>query len=264
MNPVGTYPLASDGGVSIPTGGGGSYAFAPGMHALTATYVGDNSFSPSTSSALNFSVTQGTPFVVVGVNTNTATVGQTIGVHAVVSGFGSVPATGAVQFTDNGTPVGSTLPLQTGGFFGTQAQAATLLTNLQSGQHVIGANYLANGDVNYTSVVSGDPKNELTQTVAVTASSGPKSTDDDTDGNNASGESGRYSFVCGGGEADHGDGNGDTVGCSGTAQRGSGDFAGGTQRFRCHGRRVERPRCTRFIRVIQRTRVRRARRCRSR
>jgi hypothetical protein len=176
VNAVGTYPLASDGGVSIPTGGGGSYAFAPGMHALTATYVGDNSFSPSTSSALNFSVTQGTPFVVVGVNTNTATVGQTIGVHAVVSGFGSVPATGAVQFTDNGTPVGSSLPLQTGGFFGTQAQAATLLTNLQSGQHVIGANYLANGDVNYMSVVSGDPKNELTQTVAVTASSGSKTT----------------------------------------------------------------------------------------
>jgi hypothetical protein len=35
---------------------------------------------------------------------------------------------------------------------------------------------LANGDVNYVSVVSGDPKNELTQTVAVTASSGSKST----------------------------------------------------------------------------------------
>ena len=82
---------------------------------------------------MNFSVTQGTPFVVVGVNTNTATVGQTIGVHAVVSGFGSVPATGAVQFTDNGMPVGSSLPLQTGGFFGTQAQAATLLTNLHVG-----------------------------------------------------------------------------------------------------------------------------------
>jgi Pro-kumamolisin, activation domain/Bacterial Ig-like domain (group 3) len=173
---IGTFPLASDGEVTDSTGAGTAYSFPVGMHSLVATYSGDNSFLNGTSNTVSFTIGQGTPFVVVGVNSNTASAGQTVGVHAVVAGFGSVSATGAVQFTDNGTNVGTAQTLQTIGFFGTQAQASLLLTNLMAGQHVIGATYLPKGDPNYTGVMSGDPQNELTQTIQVSPIAGTKTT----------------------------------------------------------------------------------------
>lgn len=175
-----TSTLAADGSAYLLTGAGSSYAFAPGSHSLTVSYSGDNSFNASTSTAATFTITKGTPFVVVGANTITLPVGQTLGVHAVVAGQGTAPATGTIQFTVDGTAVGSAVPLQTGGFFGIQAQASALIPNLTQGTHVIGANYNATGsgtaDPNYLSVVSGDAANELTQTVTVSAATGTKTT----------------------------------------------------------------------------------------
>jgi hypothetical protein len=173
---VGTYPLASDGVATISTGAGAAYSFPVGTHSLVATYSGDNSFLAGSSNTVSFTVGQGTPFVVVGVNANAATAGQTVGAHAVVAGFGSAAATGAVQFTDNGSPVGAVQTLQTTGFFGTQAQASLLLTNLTAGQHIIGATYLPKGDANYAAVMSGDPQNELTQTIMVSPAAGRSTT----------------------------------------------------------------------------------------
>lgn len=173
---VGTYSLASNGGASISSGGGSAYSFAPGTHSVTAVYSGDNSFNSSTSSPIGFTVGKGTPFVVVGVNTSALASGETLGVHAVVSGQGTAAATGTIQFTVDGAATGSPVTLQTGGFFGTQAQAAALISNLPQGTHVIGASYDATADLNYSSVASGDPVNELTQTVTVGANAGNKST----------------------------------------------------------------------------------------
>ena len=60
-NVVGTSNLASDGTAYLLTGGGASYAFAPGGHSITAVYSGDNSFNASTSAALPFTIGKGTP-----------------------------------------------------------------------------------------------------------------------------------------------------------------------------------------------------------
>jgi len=173
---VGTSALASDGTAYLLTGGGATYAFAPGQHSLTAVYSGDNSFTASTSTAATFTIAKGTPFVLVGANTTTLSAGQTLGVHAVVAGQGTIPATGTVQFTVDGTAFGTPIPLQTGGFFGTQAQASTLITNLSQGAHTIGASYDGSADPNYANVASGDPLNELTATVTVGTAAGTKTT----------------------------------------------------------------------------------------
>ncbi len=175
-NVVGTSSLASDGTAYLLTGGGASYAFAPGGHSVTAVYSGDNSFDASTSAALPFTVAKGTPFVVVGVNTSTLTTSQTLGVHAVVAGQGTAAATGSIQFTVDGNASGAPVTLQTGGYFGTQAQASALISNLSQGTHMIAAAYNAAADPNYNSVASGDPANELTQMVTVGPATGNKTT----------------------------------------------------------------------------------------
>jgi hypothetical protein len=173
---VGVYPLASNGSLSIPTGGGSGFAFAPGLHTLSAIYAGDNSFNASTSTQASFVVSKSTPFVVVGGNAVNISVAEPLSVHAVVSGSGTALATGTIQFTDNGTAIGPVIPLQTTGFFGTQAQAATLLSNLSQGNHIVGATYNASGDPNYNSVTSGDPQNEATFNVTVVGTKGTPTT----------------------------------------------------------------------------------------
>jgi large repetitive protein len=173
---VGIYPLVSNGSVTIPTGGSSGFSFAPGPHALSAVYAGDNSFNASTSTQTSLVVGKGMPFVIVGGNAPNISAGEPLGVHAVVSGTGTALATGTIQFTDNGTAIGPVIPLQTIGFFGTQAQAATLLPNLPQGTHKIGASYDGSADPNYNSVVSGDPQSEATFTVTVGPASGAPTT----------------------------------------------------------------------------------------
>jgi hypothetical protein len=175
-NVVGTSNLSSDGTAYLLTGGGASYAFAPGAHSITAVYSGDNSFNAGTSATLPFTIAKGTPFVVVGVNTSTLTTGQTLGVHTVVAGQGTSAATGSIQFTVDGNASGAPVTLQTGGYFGTQAQASALIFTLSKGPHIIGAAYNGAADPNYNSVASGDPANELTQMVTVGAATGSKTT----------------------------------------------------------------------------------------
>ena len=174
-NVVYSSQLAPDGTAYFPTGGGASFAFAPGSHSLTASYSGDNSFHTSSSTPLSFTIGKGTPFVVVGVNSLTVPVGGTIGAHAIVSGEGTAAATGAVQFTCDGTPCGPSTALQTGGLFGSQAQASVLLSGLTAGTHVIGASYDGSADPNYVSVTSGDTTNEVSATVTVGSNPGTSS-----------------------------------------------------------------------------------------
>ena len=92
---------------------------------------------------VSFTIGKGTPFVVVGVNSLTVPVGGTVGAHAIVSGEGTAAATGMVQFTCDGTPCGPSTALQTGGLFGSQAQASVLLSGLAAGTHVAPALALA-------------------------------------------------------------------------------------------------------------------------
>ena len=140
---------------------------------MTATYAGDNSFTGSASAPENFSIGKGTPFVVVGANSANVAVGQSVGIHAVVAGSGTQAATGTIQFTDSGAAIGATVPLQTGGFFGTQAQASMIVSNLTAGTHNFGASYDGSSDANYASVPSGD-QNEARFAVNVSANGGTK------------------------------------------------------------------------------------------
>ena len=176
---VGTYPLSADGGAYIPTGAGSPTSFAPGAHSLSASYAGDNSFNSSTSNLVSFSIGKATPQVILGANTLNINVGDSVGVHAVVissAGFSATPATGTIQFTDNGSPILAPVPLQAGGLFGSQSQASAILPKLPAGSHVIGATYNAAGDQNYSNVASGDPQNEFEQTITVGPSSGVQTT----------------------------------------------------------------------------------------
>jgi hypothetical protein len=176
---VGNYTLVADGGAYVPTGAATANSFAPGAHSLTAKYAGDNSFNSSTSNAVAFTIGKSTPQVILGANTLNVNVGASVGVHAVVvssSGFSANPATGTIQFTDNGAAILSPVALQSGGLFGTQSQASAILANLAAGTHVIGATYNAAGDANYNNVASGDPQNEYLQTVTVGPSSGTTTT----------------------------------------------------------------------------------------
>jgi large repetitive protein len=177
---VGVYPLAADGNVTIPTGLGTGFAFAPGAHSLTAVYSGDNSFNGSSSNQATFSITKSNPFVSVGGNALNLPAGSTLGVHADIHGSGTALPTGTVQFTDNGVAIGPILPVQVGGLFDElgkrEAQVAALLPNLSQGVHTIGAAYDGSADPNYNSVASGDPQNEGTFSVTVGAASGNPTT----------------------------------------------------------------------------------------
>lgn len=174
---VGNYPLASDGTAHIFTGSGASASFSVGAHSLTAAYSGDNSFNASNSAVLLFTIGKSSPLVIVGLNTTAVTSTEPIGAHVAVSGLGNATATGTVQFTVDGVPYNSAIPLQTGGFFGSQAQASTLITGGSAGPHVIGVDYLAtaNGvaDPNYLSVPHTDTMHEPNQpSVTISKSAG--------------------------------------------------------------------------------------------
>jgi hypothetical protein len=164
---IGSYALAADGSALVVTGQGATNSFAPGTHSLTATYAGDNSFNGSTAAAAALSVSKGTPTVVVGLNAPNVSVGEPVAAHVVVAGFGTAAATGQVQFTVDNAPYGASVALQTGGFFGTQAQASLLITTLTAGTHTIGASYDGSNDPNFVSVPSSA---SYTQTVTVDAS----------------------------------------------------------------------------------------------
>jgi len=172
---VGSYALTADGKVSIPTGGASGFSFAPGNHSLIAVYGGDASFQPSTSGTMAFTVGKGAPFVVVGANSSSVPTGQSLGVHAVVSGSGTAAATGTVQFTVDGVAQGQAITLQTGGIFGTQAQASAILTGLSAGTHVIGAIYDGSSDPNYSGVPTGNGPDESTFSVTVGNGAGTNS-----------------------------------------------------------------------------------------
>ena len=86
---------------------------AAGAHSLVAAYSGDNSFTPSTSSAESVTITAATTTVgvtaapAVSINTTTS-VTLAAKVNTMSSGAGP---TGTIVFTANGTPIGTAVPV---------------------------------------------------------------------------------------------------------------------------------------------------------
>ena len=137
---LGTAPLSA--GMATFTLSG----LAVGPHSITAAYGGDASFNPSTSAALNQTVTQAATATAVSSSVNPSSVGQPVTFTATVSvtAPGAGMPTGSVTFRD-GTTVLGTAPLSGG--------TATFTTSaLAAGSHPITAAY--GGDVSFTASTS--------------------------------------------------------------------------------------------------------------
>ncbi|HTC93753.1 MAG TPA: Ig-like domain repeat protein, partial [Terriglobales bacterium] len=164
--PTGTVTF-KDGGSTIGTGtlssGVATMAISTlviGNHTITAAYGGDTNFSGSSSGTLTQTVNQASSTTTVSSSANPSVFGQSVTFTATVSAVapGAGSPSGAVQFQDGGSNLGSAVTLSAG--------TATLGTSLLSvGTHNITAVYL--GDANF----NGSTSPSLAQTVNQDASS---------------------------------------------------------------------------------------------
>jgi Bacterial Ig-like domain (group 3)/FG-GAP-like repeat len=112
-----------------------------GQHNIVAGYSGDSNFAASQSPGLLQVVNRSDTATLVTSAPNPSQVNQTVTITAVVSGhFGGTP-TGTVDFTDNGAPLCSGIPLDGSG------RATCQTRTLAVGTHQLGAVY--NGDGNF-------------------------------------------------------------------------------------------------------------------
>jgi hypothetical protein len=105
----------------------------PGTHAVTATYLGDPSFSSSTSSQINQVVNPYPTTTTVTSSVNPSRFGQAVTFTATMASGGGTP-TGTVQFSIDGTSVGGLLPLAGG-------HATYPIASLSVGSHSVTATY---------------------------------------------------------------------------------------------------------------------------
>ncbi|HEX4173091.1 MAG TPA: Ig-like domain-containing protein, partial [Acetobacteraceae bacterium] len=133
------------------------HALGAGTHTVTASYWGDNSYNPSTSGAVTFTVQKGGVITSVTTNAN-STSGASVTVTAAVrpsiaSSFAQLPG-GTVTFLDasSGAVLGSSTlttarDASTGAYFSTVAMDVPV-SQLTRGSNSIIATY--NGDANFT------------------------------------------------------------------------------------------------------------------
>lgn len=157
---LGNFALNSQGNTATPNfenapNGGtptGLFTLAVGSHSITANYVGDPSFQPSASSAVNLNITQAP--TTASVASSAATQGSTF-TATVNTNSGGTPPTGTVTFSINGTKIGtpvtvSPMPAVTtskGTLQGAQATASYSDSSLTNGTYTVTAAY--SGDSNY-------------------------------------------------------------------------------------------------------------------
>jgi len=126
-----------------------------GLHSITASYGGDPTFAPSTSSPVSQAVNPAASTTTLQSSADPSALGQTVTFTATVTG-GGVTATGSVTFYDGAASLGvSTV---------TNGQASLGTSALAIGTHSMSASY--GGDSNYKS--SASPS--LVQTIAATTS----------------------------------------------------------------------------------------------
>ncbi len=126
---------------------------APGAHSLTAQYAGDTNNASGTSNAVSEGVLQATTTTTLATTDATPTVGDSLTLTATVTSTDGPQPTGVINFTDNGSPLGSASLNGSG--------VATLTINsLSPGAHSIVANY--GGDTDN----AGSSSSPLTETVA--------------------------------------------------------------------------------------------------
>jgi subtilase family serine protease len=130
-----------------------------GTYAITATYSGDTAFAPSTSSTLSFAVTLPATTTTITAAPTTILAGRTAVFSAKVVTAGSTAPTGTVQFSLNGSALGSAVAIS-GGIASTSATSFPLA-----------------GTYTITAVYSGDSGNATsTGTLSFVASALPATT----------------------------------------------------------------------------------------
>jgi hypothetical protein len=145
--------LNSQGNTNTPNG---ILTFTPGSHAITATYLGDASFNPSTSPAANITITRAATSASVQPSATTITFADSVSLTATIdtASRGNAPS-GNVVFFNGGTQLPGNAGLvpgvnaQTGN---AQATAFYPTASLPAGQNSVTAQYA--GDTNYTSSTS--------------------------------------------------------------------------------------------------------------
>lgn len=170
-------PLNASGTALIPTGFGASYTFPVGTSNVSVQYLGDSSFNASTSTPVPLTISIQQVYTGVGISWWNVPAGQPvfftgslfskyspIGFEEPI--FPTLP-TGTMQFYDNGTPLGSPIPVVDDGGYAHVSYTATLTT---PGQHNITASY--SGDSNYTAVSGTDPIYASPSQFQISAASG--------------------------------------------------------------------------------------------
>jgi hypothetical protein len=163
-------PLNNQGNVATPNflnspiGGQptGLFTLAPGAHSVTAMYHGDSSFNSSTSSPVDFTITQA-PTTTSFLSSDPQLQGTAL--NAIVNtNSGGNPPTGTVTFFINGTAVGSApadssslaVISPSGALEGANSIASYLDATLANGSYTVKAVY--QGDTNYLSSTSSSTK----------------------------------------------------------------------------------------------------------
>jgi hypothetical protein len=141
------------------------HALGAGTHTVTASYWGDNSYNPSTSGAVTFTVQKSG--VTISVTTNASSVsGGVVTVTAAVrpsiaSSFAQLP-NGTVTFTDKsgGAVLGTSGGLTTARDASTGAYFSTAAIDIPMSQLTLGSNNIVatyNGDANFTASAASTP-----------------------------------------------------------------------------------------------------------
>jgi hypothetical protein len=167
--------LTSSGTVAFTTGGGTSYTFPDGSSTLTVQYMGDNSFHASTSAAQTITQQKVQGPTYVSISNYQVPAGQTVFLTALIPPAynGGGPATGTVQFYDNGQTLGSPMTLATpAGSSEAQVKYAATFTAL--GTHNITVGY--SGDANFAAVSGTDPTYAYSSQVQVVPVTGAATT----------------------------------------------------------------------------------------
>jgi Big-like domain-containing protein len=146
-----------------------------GTHPITAAYSGDSTFAASTASLTQTVNTPAATSTTVSSSLNPSVVGQAVTFTATVSAAGGATGTptGTVQFSDNGTALGSPVTLSNG------VATTPAITTLTAGTHAISTTY--SGDNTFASggtgtLGGGQVVNKNTSSTAVTSGQNPTAT----------------------------------------------------------------------------------------
>lgn len=173
---LGSYTLNSSGQAAVDFSLVSLPNVLPGTHTIVATYAGDNSFNPATSTNATLTISQGQLFTFAVPNVSSVVQGQPVQIDlSLGQGYSTQPLpTGTMQMYDNGTALGQPLTVTGTGVQGNGvAQAVFNTSSLSVGTHVLTASY--SGDM-YYAAVSQTSSSASPSTIVVKSTSAATST----------------------------------------------------------------------------------------